>query len=350
VADALTTTGMFDLDDLRLEPVWTGSAEKYHMYLRSQDRRIGFAGTDSGVPARPRENGTTLLDDVWAAPVPRTRQEFLDRVLDTVRQGRRDALLTHSEARRVLGAAASADIDASGRAHAHLILTSGEPLPPTPPTGDAWVGEASLPASGGWTVHPARSGDTQTEVVVWILDDEDDGIAPPPAVEITATPAPATSGWFTARPTIDIRGTDIASDGAEVALDVRVGDSDWHPYDRPFALHGEGEVTVSVRATTSDGAVGSASRTFAIDTMPPESRATVTPLGSSVEISFAATDQVSGVERIQWEGDGTFWATFQEAFVRALTDREQIIEFAATDRAGNEEARQRLILPPAPTP
>ena len=31
--------------------------------------------------------------------------------------------------------------------------------------------------------------------------------------------------------------------------------------------------------------------------------------------------------------------------MRALSDDEQILEFAATDRAGNEEPRQRLILP-----
>ena len=65
-------------------------------------------------------------------------------------------------------------------------------------------------------------------------------------------------------------------------------------------------------------------------------------------MSFAASDEVSGVERIQWQGDGTFWATFQEAFVRALSDREQVIEYAATDRAGNEEARRRIVLPARP--
>ena len=33
--------------------------------------------------------------------------------------------------------------------------------------------------------------------------------------------------------------------------------------------------------------------------------------------------------------------------MRALTDHEQVIEFAATDRAGNEETRRRITLPPA---
>lgn len=82
-----------------------------------------------------------------------------------------------------------------------------------------------------------------------------------------------------------------------------------------------------------------------MDTAPPRSSAAVKSLGSSVEITLTATDDVSGVESIRWEGDGTFWATFQETFVRALTDREQVIEYAAIDRAGNEEPRRKLVLP-----
>src|SRR5699024_856428 len=82
-----------------------------------------------------------------------------------------------------------------------------------------------------------------------------------------------------------------------------------------------------------------------VDTSPPETTATVRELGSSVEVTFFATDSTSGVDRIQWEGPGTFWGTFSEAFVRALTDTEQVLEYAATDRAGNIEPRRRLVLP-----
>ena len=64
-----------------------------------------------------------------------------------------------------------------------------------------------------------------------------------------------------------------------------------------------------------------------------------------MEITLEATDAGSGVDKIQWEGPGTFWGTYSEPFTRALTDEEQVVEFAATDAAGNEEARGRVVLP-----
>ena len=129
-------------------------------------------------------------------------------------------------------------------------------------------------------------------------------------------------------------------------MEVSVDEGDWTDGSTPFALAGDGFHRVQAGATDASGAVGHATRAFSVDTTPPVSVATVRRLGASVEITLSAVDEVSGVERIQWQGPGTFWATFQEAFVRALADEEQVIEFAATDRAGNEEARQRLILPP----
>jgi hypothetical protein len=53
------------------------------------------------------------------------------------------------------------------------------------------------------------------------------------------------------------------------------------------------------------------------------------------------------VDGIRWKGPDTFWATFREPFTRALGDEPQVIEFTATDRAGNEEPVRTLELPPA---
>ena len=60
-----------------------------------------------------------------------------------------------------------------------------------------------------------------------------------------------------------------------------------------------------------------------MDTTAPVTTANVENLGSSVEITLAADDgDGSGVDRIQWEGPGTFWGTYTGPFTRALTDSE----------------------------
>ena len=307
-ADALATAGAVRVAGLRFEPVWNGSAERYHLYTRAADRTIGFAGIDTGVPIRQRADGSTFAEGLWCDPAPRDAAELVDRVVSLCRGAIDDALVTATEAGRIVDAAIAA---------ADVAATAADPDGPV----RAAVGRA-------------RSFAAQ-------LRHETDA-AMPPSVEITAHPAPASSGWFTVPPTVSAR----SADGAPV--EIRVDDGPWSTFSEPLVLDRQGVVTVAARATGPDGRATTIERELSIDTAPPRSEARVRDLGSAVEITLVATDEVSGVDAIRWEGDGTFWATFHEAFVRALTDREQIIEFAAVDRAGNEEPRQRIVLPPSP--
>jgi len=105
---------------------------------------------------------------------------------------------------------------------------------------------------------------------------------------------------------------------------------------------------IRVRATAASGQAAYASRTVSLDTDPPRSRASVRLLGAAAEITLEAADEVSGVDALRWRAPGTFWATYQEPFTRVLTDSEQVVEFCASDRAGNREAVRRVVLPPAP--
>ncbi|MGO4535872.1 beta-L-arabinofuranosidase domain-containing protein [Leifsonia sp. 2MCAF36] len=312
IAADLESTGGVVVAGLRFEPVWIGSVERYHLYVRAADATVGFGGADTGVPARRRADGSTVLDDLWAEPEPRTRAEFLTRALASVRAARRDGLLGGAEACTVLRAALGADLTPDR----HVASGTDE---------ERWAA---------------------ADIAAWI--DEPDDIAAPPSVEIVVSPEPSPSGWYTTSPQVEVRATAWDDDAVAAFVEVRIGDGEWRPYRAPVPVEYDGEVRVSARATTASGLTGSASRTLEIDTEPPLTEARVKSLGSGVEISFAASDGVSGVERIQWQGDGTFWATFQEAFVRTLTDHEQVIEYAATDRAGNEEPRRRLVLPLRP--
>ncbi|MDA1361818.1 glycoside hydrolase family 127 protein [Glycomyces luteolus] len=167
---------------------------------------------------------------------------------------------------------------------------------------------------------------------------------PAVAVEILGEPAP--SGWYTTAPSIRLHALEAdTADSGPFRLEWRLGEGDWQPYTAPFPVEAEGAQYIEARVRDSGGRTATTGRELSIDTTPPKSRATVKELGSSWEITLHAADEVSGVERIQWEGPGTFWGTFQEAFVRAIGPEPQVIEYAATDRAGNEEPRRRLVIP-----
>lgn len=184
--------------------------------------------------------------------------------------------------------------------------------------------------------------DLAAEAVVFVVapDDGEDTIAP--TVVVAAQPGPATSGWYTDPPTVTVTATDNRD--AAPAVEVAVDGGAWVVYDGPLALE-DGTHTVAARATDAAGNVGEGSRELRVDTVAPVTTATVRDLGTSVEITLEGADAGSGVDKIQWEGPGTFWGTYTEPFTRALTDTEQVIEFAATDAAGNEEARGRVVLP-----
>ncbi|MFC8798750.1 glycoside hydrolase family 127 protein [Promicromonospora sp. NPDC057138] len=317
--------GTWRLGDLELEPAWSGSDARYHMYLRRADAHIGFAGAgseadpgaesatgsgtdpgaaaDSGVPNVARQDGSTFLDVLWSDGGFASRAEFLQAVLRTTGEFVGLGLLSAAEAEAVLGAAVRSRV------------------------GRAADGEAAFLA----------------EAVAALRADARAGSAP--RVELVAAAAPSVTGWYhhPAELTVTAR-----ADAGEPTVEVRVGDEPWAPAPAEPLVLGDGVHTVTARAVDQDGRERHVVREVSVDTTPPRTSATARRLGArGVEINLTATDDVSGVDSIRWKGPDTFWATFREPFTRALADRPQVIEFAATDRAGNEEPVQTLVLPPA---
>ncbi|WP_035698518.1 beta-L-arabinofuranosidase domain-containing protein, partial [Glycomyces tenuis] len=297
----LAEQGAVEIDGVAFEPCWSGGDDRYHMYVRSHDAEIAFGGVGTGVPNRVRSDGGTFLDELWSVGAFPDRAAFLDRVAAVAARVRAEGLLGRDELATVLAAAAAFD-GATGRPMA--------------------VEPGSVPV-------PAETGSV------------------PPAVAIEILEEPAPSGWFTTAPRVRLRGFDVDESGSaeRLRLELRLSGGDWTPYTEPVRIEREGVHRIEARVFDAAGRTGATSREISVDTTPPVSRATVKDLGASVEITLSAEDEVSGVERVQWEGPGTFWGTFQEAFVRAIDDEPQVIEFAATDRAGNEEPRRRLVIP-----
>jgi DUF1680 family protein len=296
----LARDGTVRIDGIEFEPCWSGADTRYHMYVRSADDEIAFGGVGTGVPNRIRPDGSTFLDELWSVGAFAGRDAFLDRVAAIARRVRAEGLLGRDELDRIFAAAAAFDGDGSGEA---LRATAFAPA-----------------------VDPGR-------------------VPPAVAIEILGEPAP--SGWYTTAPRIRLRGFNVDGDGTDERLDLemRLCGGDWQPYMEPVAIEAEGVHRIEARVADPDGLIGLTSREISVDTSAPTSRARVKDLGASWEITLDAVDGVSGVERLQWKGPETFWGTYQEAFVRALGDEPQVIEFAATDRAGNEEPLQRLVIP-----
>ncbi|MFJ3407774.1 beta-L-arabinofuranosidase domain-containing protein [Promicromonospora sp. NPDC090134] len=306
--------GTWRLGDLVLEPTWSGSDARYHMYLRRADARIAFAGTDpaadSGVPNAARADSRTFLDVLWADGGFADRAGFLEAVLRTTDEFVELGLLSAAEARDVLVAAARSAVgreDDDGVGHVAARETE----------------EAALLSRAPTTTHEGSA----------------------PRVEIVAATAPGVTGWYLRPPELTVSAR---VDVGEPVVEVRVGDEPWQLAGPAPLVLSDGVHTVTARAVDEAGRERRVVREVSVDTRPPRTTVTTRRLGPrGVEINLAAVDDVSGVDSIRWKGPDTFWATFAEPFSRALSDVPQVIEFAATDRAGNQEPVRTLVLPPA---
>lgn len=303
--------GTWRLGDLELEPAWSGSDARYHMYLRRADARIGFAGAasgsaaDSGVPNVAREDGSTFLDVLWSDGGFASRAGFLRSVLRTTQEFVGLGLLSTADAEAVVGAAVRSRV---GRA------------------ADDAADSTFLAEATATLREVAREGSA-------------------PRLEVVPATAPGVTGWYRRPAELTITAR---SDAGAPTVEVRVGDGPWAPArPEPLTLE-DGVHAVAVRAVDQEGRERHVVREVSVDTTPPRTTATARRLGArGVEINLTATDHVSGVDAIRWKGPDTFWATFREPFTRALGSEPQVIEFRATDRAGNEEPTQTLVLPPA---
>src|SRR5712691_1500177 len=179
----------------------------------------------------------------------------------------------------------------------------------------------------------------------------------PPASTATFTGAPGNDGWFTSNVTVRLDATDASSGVA--AIHYRVDDGPWQDYTGAFILV-EGRHALAYYAVDVAGLVEAAhSASILIDTTPPTTTAvlsgTVGANGwyiSNVTVSLNATDASSGVASIFYQVDNGRWETYSGSF--SLADGRHVVEYYATDQAGNAEpATSRKIsidtMPPQST-
>jgi uncharacterized repeat protein (TIGR01451 family) len=237
-----------------------------------------------------------------------------------------------------------------------------------------WTGTFTVPAATGGTpgtrtlhfgVTASQTPGTYTNSVtgsgtgVTVLGAN--GVAPvtvtaadttPPDTTITAGPTGTTTD---STPTFSFTATEAGS-----TFQCRVDGGAWVSCTSPFTttVLADGSHTFEVRATDASGNADPtpASRTFTVDTTPPDTTITAGPTGTTADstptFSFTATEAGS---TFQCRVDGGAWVSCASPFTTAaLADGAHTFEVRATDAAGNTDAtpasRSFTVATPTPPP
>lgn len=176
-----------------------------------------------------------------------------------------------------------------------------------------------------------------------------------PIVAIEFDSAPQGSGWYTTAPSVTITADETAS--PVTSIEYSLDGETWHAYAQPFTVEAQGEVTISARATSEDGAVGEASESIKVDTVAPQTGIDwIVVDGTSVTVTLTPSDAQpgSGVTRTVWS-DGpdpsptgetnNMFATYEEPFSVQLTTEPRYVHVQAQDAAGNVEQHVTVELP-----
>ncbi|MFD5625190.1 beta-L-arabinofuranosidase domain-containing protein [Streptomyces sp. NPDC127072] len=96
------------LDGTEFAPFSEGTEDPTHAYFRRTEPRVTFGNTDSGVTNPSRPNGTTLLDEIWAAAPFPTKTALITQVRTVVNTWVAAGLLNSTDGQRVVTTAQNA--------------------------------------------------------------------------------------------------------------------------------------------------------------------------------------------------------------------------------------------------
>jgi hypothetical protein len=211
------------------------------------------------------------------------------------------------------------------------------------PAGAAAVAGATT-STNFWTRHAIQTTNAGAEDVfiarIGAGTPPSDTAAPTTAVSLAGTAG--ANGWFKSSLTVTLHSVDD-EDGTGVAfVEYSLNGGGWQRYSGPFLVAAQGTTTVRARATDRAGNVENpgASSTFMIDSIAPalaisSPAATEYPHTASVQVSFAATDALSGLAGVTATLDGVAVANGQTIQLLTLALGTHIVEVFASDRAGN---------------
>jgi hypothetical protein len=195
-----------------------------------------------------------------------------------------------------------------------------------------------------WTRHAIQSTNAGAEDVFIVRigagTPPSDTTAPTTTARLAGTAG--ANGWFKSSVTVTLHASDD-EDGTGVAfVEYSLNGGGWQRYSGPFPVAAQGTTTVHARATDRAGNVENpgASSTFRIDATAPaiaisSPSATEFLHTASVQVSFTATDALSGLAGAAATLDGAAIANGQTIQLLTLALGTHIVEVSASDGAGN---------------
>lgn len=177
-----------------------------------------------------------------------------------------------------------------------------------------------------------------------VAPDTDD--TTPPETSATVSGEKNADGAYLGMATVTVTASDTGS-GVNT-VEYAIGDGAWQPYTAPVMVHEVGTHTVRYRAADKAGnAAAEKSVTFTVveppaeDTTPPETAAKVEGQKNSAgayigsaKVTVTATDEESGVEKVEYSLDGGPYLTYEAPVVVDRTGYHALA-YRATDKAGN---------------
>lgn len=215
---------------------------------------------------------------------------------------------------------------------------------------------------GAWNIYTSpfmisTEGDSLLE---FFATDNAGNVEPTQQVEIridTVDPDTAISfngtvglnGWYTSSVEVTLSGFDATSGVLETFYRINEDGAAWEPYVEPFVLSESGVYDIDYYTADTAGNLHQAkSTTVNVDLDAPVTAAALTGIPgnagwytSDVEVTLSSEDVNSGVDKIQYRVDGGSWNTYTSPFTISA-DGQHLVEYAATDIAGNVESTKAL--------
>jgi hypothetical protein len=162
----------------------------------------------------------------------------------------------------------------------------------------------------------------------------------PPTTTLALSGTLGNNGWYTSAVAVTLTATDLGSGVAQTCYSF--DDSTWYTYSGPFVVTNEGTTTIYYYSTDNAGNVEPTnSYKIGIDESAPvitvssPTAATVYPTSGPLQLSFTATDDISGVNSVTGMLGVTPVTDNQVIDLSTLTPGTQTLSVTAIDNAGN---------------
>jgi len=206
---------------------------------------------------------------------------------------------------------------------------------------------------GRYRYYCTIPGHGEMEGILTVTDGGQGEDTTAPETSATVAGEKNADGAYIGHATVTVTATDTGSGVG--TIEYAVGEGEFRPYTAPVMVHEVGAHTVRYRATDRAGntaAVKSVEFTVvapeAEDTTPPETSATVAGEKNSdgnyvgrAKVTVTATDDDSGVERIEYSLDGGPYLAYTAPVTVDRVGRHTIAH-RATDKAGNTSGARQV--------